>query len=114
NAIIFTIIGGISWVILYILVLLLIGEPLEPRDLLLDGIGNGIFFGIYVGGLACIQHFILRLILRHQGMMPWNYAKFLNYVVELGFLEREGGRYRFINDSVQMYFAQMSPDENKL
>ncbi|MGC1394196.1 MAG: hypothetical protein WA828_07925, partial [Coleofasciculaceae cyanobacterium] len=31
NAIIFTIIGGISWVILYILVLLLIGEPLEPR-----------------------------------------------------------------------------------
>ena len=108
NAGIFTIIGGIAWVILYIVVLLLIKEPLEPRDLLLDGIGNGIFFGIYVGGLACLQHFILRLILKQQGMMPWNYAKFLNYAVELGFLEREGGRYRFINDSVQAYFAQIS------
>ncbi|MEO8891240.1 MAG: hypothetical protein ABI417_06840, partial [Coleofasciculaceae cyanobacterium] len=39
NAIIFTVIGGISWTILYILVLLLIGEPLEPGDLILDGIG---------------------------------------------------------------------------
>lgn len=114
NAVIFTFIGGISWVILYVVVLLIIGEPLEPRDLLLDGIGNGIFFGIYVGGLACLQHFILRLILRHQGVMPWNYAKFLNYAVELGFLEREGGRYRFINDSVQTYFAQMSLAQNKL
>lgn len=114
NAGIFTIIGGIAWIILYMAVLLLIKEPLEPRDLVLDGIGNGIFFGIYVGGLACLQHFILRLILKHQGVMPWNYAKFLNYAVELGFLEREGGRYRFINDSVQAYFAQMPPAQNKL
>jgi len=114
NAGIFTIIGGVAWVILYIAVLLLIGEPLEPRDLILDGIGNGIFFGIYVGGLACLQHFILRVILKHQGAMPWNYAKFLNYAVELGFLEREGGRYRFINDTVQAYFDQMSPEQNKL
>jgi hypothetical protein len=113
NAIIFTIIGGIAWVILYIAVLLLIGEPLEPRDLLLDGIGNGIFFGIYVGGLACLQHFILRLIFKYQGVMPWNYAKFLNYAVELGFLECEGGRYRFINESVQAYFAQMTSDQDK-
>lgn len=114
NAGIFTIIGGVSWSILYILVLLLIGEPLEPRDLILDGIGNGIFFGIYVGGLACIQHFILRLILKHQGVIPWNYAKFLDYATELGFLERVGGRYRFINESVQAYFAQMSPVQKKL
>lgn len=114
NALIFTVIGGVAWLILYIVVLLLIKEPLEPLDLLLDSIGNGIFFGIYVGGLACLQHFILRLILKHQGVMPWNYAKFLNYAVELGFLEREGGRYRFINDSVQTYFAQMPPAQNKL
>jgi hypothetical protein len=114
NAIIFTVIGGISWTILYIFVLLLIGEPLEPGDLILDGIGNGIFFGIYVGGLACIQHFILRLILKYNKVIPWNYAKFLNYAVELGFLEQEGGRYWFINESVQTYFAQMLPDQNKL
>ncbi|MEO8890799.1 MAG: hypothetical protein ABI417_04570, partial [Coleofasciculaceae cyanobacterium] len=75
---------------------------------------NGIFFGIYVGGLACIQHFILRLILKYNKVIPWNYAKFLNYAVELGFLEQEGGRYWFINESVQTYFAQMLPDQNKL
>lgn len=114
NAGIFTIIGGIAWVILYVAVLLLIKEPLEPRDLLLDGIGNGIFYGIYVGGLACLQHLILRVIFKYNGAMPWNYAKFLNYAVELGFLEREGGRYRFINESVQAYFAQMPPDEDKV
>ncbi len=114
NAVIFTFIGGIAWVILYIIVLLIIKEPLETRDLILDGIGNGIFFGIYVGGLACLQHLVLRLIFKYNKVMPWNYANFLNYAVELGFLEREGGRYRFINQSVQAYFAQMPSAENKL
>ncbi len=113
NAGIFTVIGGVSWVILYIGVLLALREPLEPRDLLIDGIGNGLFFGIYVGGLACIQHFLLRLILKQSGAIPWNYAKFLDYATELGFLEREGGRYRFIDDSVQEHFAQMPLNDDK-
>ena len=107
NAGIFTVIGGVAWVLLYIGALLAMGEPLEPLDLLIDGIGNGVFFGIYVGGLACIQHFVLRLILKQSGAIPWNYAKFLDYATELGFLEWEGGRYRFINESVQQHFAQM-------
>jgi hypothetical protein len=107
NAGIFTVIGGVAWVLLYVGVLLAAGEPLEPLDLLIDGIGNGVFFGIYVGGLACIQHFLLRLILKQSGAIPWNYAKFLDYATELGFLTREGGRYRFIDDSVQEHFAQM-------
>ena len=107
NAGVFTVIGGVAWVLLYVGVLFAMGEPLEPRDLLIDGIGNGVFFGIYVGGLACIQHFLLRLILKQSRAIPWNYAKFLDHAVELGFLEREGGRYRFIDDSVQEYFAQL-------
>ena len=114
NAVIFTFIGGIAWVILYIIVLLIIKEPLETRDLILDGIGNGIFFGIYVGGLACLQHLVLRLIFKYNKVMPWNYTKFLDYATEIGFLEREGGRYRFINDSVQAYFTQMPSVKNKL
>ncbi len=113
NAGIFTVIGGVSWVLLYSGVLLVMGEPLEPLDLLLDGIGNGVFFGIYVGGLACIQHFVLRLLLKQSGAIPWNYAKFLDYATELGFLEREGGRYRFIHDSVQEHFAQLPLNQDK-
>lgn len=107
NAVIFTGIGSVAWVVLYIGVLLAAGEPLEPLDLLIDGIGNGVFFGIYVGGLACIQHVVLRLILKQSGAIPWNYAKFLDYATDLGFLEREGGRYRFIDQSVQQRFAQL-------
>ncbi|MBD0343843.1 MAG: hypothetical protein ICV63_03190 [Coleofasciculus sp. Co-bin14] len=106
NAGIFTVIGGVVWVVLYCGVLLAAQEPLEPLDLLLDGIGNGVFFGIYVGGLACLQHFVLRLLLKQSGAIPGNYAKFLDYATELGFLKREGGRYQFINDSVQKHFAQ--------
>jgi hypothetical protein len=107
NAGIFTVIGGLVWVVLYSGVLLAAQEPLEPLDLLIDGIGNGVFFGIYVGGLACLQHFVLRLLLKQSGAIPWNYGKFLDYATELGFLKREGGRYQFINDSVQNYFAQL-------
>ena len=113
NAGIFTVIGGVAWVILYIGAILAMGEPLEPLDLLIDGIGNGVFFGIYVGGLACIQHFVLRLLLKQSGAIPWNYAKFLDYATELGFLKREGGRYRFIDDSVQEHFAQMPLNQEK-
>lgn len=107
NAVIFTAIGGFTWVVLYSGVLLAAKEPLEPLDLLIDGIGNGVFFGIYVGGLACLQHFVLRLILSQSGAIPWNYAQFLDYATALGFLEREGGRYWFIHESLQEHFSQM-------
>jgi len=114
NAAMFTVIGGVAWVLLYIGALLVMREPLEPLDLLLDGIGNGLFFGIYVGGLACIQHFVLRLMLKHSGAVPWNYAKFLDYATELGLLESEGGRYQFSHDSVLEYFAQVPVNQDTL
>lgn len=101
NAVTFTLIGGVAWLLLYGLVLKAVDEPLELNSLLLDGIGCGLFFGIYVGGLACLQHFVLRLILWWNGYIPWNYAKFLDYATERGFLEGEGGRYRFNHDRWQ-------------
>ncbi len=95
NAGTFTLIGGVAWLLLYLLVLLLVDEPIDPNSLLLDGISNGLFFGIYIGGLACLQHGVLRLILWWNGYIPWNYAKFLNCAAQQGFLVRVGGRYRF-------------------
>ncbi len=96
NAVIFTFIGGGSWFLLYMLVNVVVGKTLPPLEVLLDTISSGLFFGIYVGGLACIQHFVLRLILWRSGSIPWNYTRFLNYASDLGLLEREGGCYRFI------------------
>ena len=57
-------------------------------------------------GQACAQHFSLRLVLFHHGYAPWNYAKFLNYATELGFLQRVGGGYRFVHKLLQEHFAE--------
>jgi DNA polymerase III delta prime subunit len=59
------------------------------------------------GGLFCIQHFTLRLILYFNGYTPWNYARFLDYCTERMLLQRVGGRYRFIHKLLQDHFAQM-------
>ncbi|MEI3650455.1 MAG: NACHT domain-containing protein [Dolichospermum lemmermannii FEM_B0920] len=59
------------------------------------------------GGLFCLQHFTLRYILHRNRYIPWNYARFLDYCTELGFLQRVGGRYRFIHKLLQDHFAQM-------
>ncbi|HEY9853224.1 MAG TPA: NACHT domain-containing protein [Leptolyngbyaceae cyanobacterium] len=69
---------------------------------------SGILFGFFLGGgFACIQHFSLRLVLWLHGDIPWNYAKFLNYASEKLFLQRIGGRYRFIHDLLREHFANM-------
>lgn len=58
-------------------------------------------------GFACIQHFMLRLILFKSNSIPWNYTRFLNYCTELLLLQRVGGRHRFIHKLVQEHFAAM-------
>lgn len=68
------------------------------------GLSLGLFIG---GGNACIQHFCLRLILYRNGYIPWNYARFLDYCTERLFLQRVGGRYRFIHKLLQDHFAKM-------
>lgn len=65
------------------------------------------------GGKACIQHFVLRLILYCKGYAPWNYCRFLNYATERLFLQRVGGRYRFIHKLLQDHFAQMPLDTSR-
>src|SRR5579883_257066 len=64
---------------------------------LVIGLFGGLFFGLQYGGLACIQHFTLRLLLYRSKAIPWNYARFLNYATERLFLQRVGGRYRFMH-----------------
>jgi len=59
------------------------------------------------GGLACVQHVSLRFILFRNRAIPWNYARFLNYATERMFLQRIGGRYRFIHKLLQEHFAKM-------
>ncbi|WP_414573117.1 NACHT domain-containing protein [Nostoc sp. CCY 9925] len=71
------------------------------------GLIGGVIGGLFGGGITCIQHFTLRLILYCNGHIPWNYARFLDYCTERMLLQRVGGRYRFIHKLLQDHFAQM-------
>lgn len=73
---------------------------------LIGGLAGMVLGGLYAG-LACIQHFSIRLILCWNGYIPWNYARFLDYATKLRFLQRVGGRYRFIHRLLQKHFSEM-------
>ncbi|MBW4545934.1 MAG: NACHT domain-containing protein [Symplocastrum torsivum CPER-KK1] len=76
------------------------------------GIIDGLIIGLVVGligggGLACIKHFTLRLILYFNNYIPWNYACFLDYAAERIFLQKVGGGYIFTHRMLMEHFAQM-------
>jgi hypothetical protein len=73
---------------------------------LIFSLSFGLMVGLRNGGVACIQHFILRLILYRNGYIPWNYAQFLDYATDRLFLQRVGGGYRFMHDLLRQHFAQ--------
>jgi hypothetical protein len=60
------------------------------------------------GGITCIQHSVLRLLLWCYGLAPWNYRFFLDYCTKRQFLQCVGGRYQFIHKYLQDYFAAVS------
>ena len=60
---------------------------------------------LWYGGLDLIKHVTLRAILWLGGRMPWRYARFLDYGVDRGFLQRAGGGYLFANRLLQKHFA---------
>lgn len=68
----------------------------------------GLNFGLFRGFPACIQHFIVRLILYRNNYIPWNYARFLDYATDRIFLQKVGGGYIFIHRMLMEHFAQMT------
>ena len=71
---------------------------------------KGVFFALFIGisaggGLACIKHLSLRIVLTQEKKIPWNYARFLNYCAERRLLQRIGGRYRFIHRELLDHFG---------
>ncbi|MBV9258983.1 MAG: TIR domain-containing protein [Ktedonobacteraceae bacterium] len=63
------------------------------------------------GGLACIQHFVLRFLLWRSGQLPWNLPRFLDYAAERILLRKVGGGYIFIHRLLLDYFASLDEDE---
>ncbi len=94
----------------------LIGERSGDVGLLIGwlilGLISGLILGlIFGGGIACIQHFVLRLILYRNGFIPWNYARFLDYATDRIFLQKVGGGYIFIHRLLLEHFAQMELEQ---
>jgi eukaryotic-like serine/threonine-protein kinase len=88
---------------------------------LAGGLASGLLLGLYLwlsswliialgiglkyGGRTCLQHLVLRLMLRYHGYTPRHYVDFLDYAAERIFLRRVGGGYIFIHRMLQDYFA---------
>ncbi|NEO55455.1 MAG: NACHT domain-containing protein [Okeania sp. SIO3B5] len=71
------------------------------------GLIIGIAFG---GGYAVIQHLTLRSMLYQKNFAPWNYARFLDYVTELIFMQKVGGGYIFIHRMLLEHFTKIEPE----
>jgi len=107
------ILGLISTVI----AMLSYGLMLEPSNVLAlvlsDMLSNGLIFGLSVGllagllygGLACLRHSVIRLLLWRSKSIPWNYPRFLDYATEHILLRKVGGGYIFLHRLLLDYFA---------
>ncbi len=68
-----------------------------------------LFFVIFAtaqGGIAWIQHYVLRLYLWRSYAIPLNYVRFLNAAADYSLLRRVGGGYMFTHHLMMDFFAQ--------
>jgi eukaryotic-like serine/threonine-protein kinase len=101
----------------YILIgFLILGPELGLYFMLNYGLGYGggyalvfiLVFGLWNGGKAFIQHFILRWFLWHAKSIPWNYPRSLDYAADCILLRKVGGGYIFIHRLLLEYFASLN------
>ncbi len=73
-------------------------------------VGLGVAFGLGLrsGGMACLQHLLLRVDLWLAGYAPLNYPRFLDNVSERYLLRRVGGGYIFLHRLLLEYFATLT------
>jgi len=88
-----------------------VGQILSEEFAIHYGIAGGIIgaliIGLQVGGLACIKHVVIRLLLHHKRDIPLNYPHFLDYATEHLLLHKVGGGYIFVHRFLLDYFAML-------
>ncbi|MEP0857938.1 NACHT domain-containing protein [Trichocoleus sp. DQ-U1] len=75
--------------------------------LLAGGLILGLIAGLQYGGIACIQHFILRFVLHKKGKIPWNYAKLLDFASSRLLMKKIGNGYVFFHRMLLEHFDSM-------
>jgi eukaryotic-like serine/threonine-protein kinase len=71
------------------------------------GIVLGLLTGLTLGGLACLQHLAMRILLAAHGFAPLRYIRFLNDATEQLLLRRAGSGYIFAHRLLLEYFAEL-------
>ncbi len=74
------------------------------------GLSVGLLVGLLTGGLACLRHYVLRLLLWRSKSIPWNYSRFLDYATECLLLRKVGGGYIFLHRLLLDYFVALETD----
>jgi hypothetical protein len=67
----------------------------------------GVIWALLRGGLFCLQHLAVKLIVRVRGYGPWRYATFLNAAAQLLLLRKVGGGYVFVHRMLLDYLASL-------
>ena len=66
---------------------------------------SGLIDGLSNGGIASIQHLVLRVLLWRSRLVPWNYSRFLDHATEHILLSKVGGGYMFVHSLLLGHFA---------
>ncbi len=101
--------GIVIWLLFWAIFWLVGGLVYKWLLGLLFGFLVGLLFGLLNGGIASIQHALLRYFLWRGGSTPLNYVRFLDVVSERLLLRKVGGGYIFVHRLLLEYFA--SQDE---
>jgi transcriptional regulator with XRE-family HTH domain len=67
-------------------------------------------FALLQGGVAVLEHYLLRWYLWRAGCVAFNYVAFLDYSAERILLRKMGGEYMFVHQLLMDYFASL-PNE---
>jgi hypothetical protein len=65
----------------------------------------GLFAGLHRGGLAVVQHGVLRVLLAITGRLPLRLVAALDVAAERALLRKLGGGYIFIHDELREHLA---------
>lgn len=91
----------------------LVIPPSVGRSLgLVVGIAFSSPIWVLFGGYTTVQHVALRRILHRDGLIPLNYARFLDYAASSILLRKVGGGYVFIHRYLLEYFADLETIES--
>jgi hypothetical protein len=69
------------------------------------GLIAGGVLGLRFGGLAVLQHYVLRSVLVLRRLAPWPYVRLLEHAGDLLLMQRVGSGYLFVHATVRDYLA---------